>query len=203
MFSVGDKVVHRVHGAGIITEKKEMQITKASNRYLVIEMLGSHSTLMVPTDKAEKHLRPPSKIITLRHLLIDTLTGEPTNLPKDYKQRAEQTGSKLKSGKIKKWIEVVRDLTYLKEQRPLGQNDRRGLNQAFHLLTTELALVQEIDPEKAERHLASLVQHRHELKDQQADSQGWLQKLRQRVMGPFTDGRRERRQMVSKILARK
>ncbi|MFQ5886627.1 MAG: CarD family transcriptional regulator, partial [Anaerolineae bacterium] len=28
MFSVGDKVVHRVHGAGIITGKKERQITK-------------------------------------------------------------------------------------------------------------------------------------------------------------------------------
>jgi RNA polymerase-interacting CarD/CdnL/TRCF family regulator len=34
MFSVGDEVVHRVHGAGIITDKKEMQITKTSNRYL-------------------------------------------------------------------------------------------------------------------------------------------------------------------------
>jgi CarD family transcriptional regulator len=189
VFSVGDKVVHRIHGAGIITEKKDMQITETSNRYLVIEMLGSHSTLMVPTDKAEKRLRPPSQVTTLRHLLMDILTGEPGNLPKDYKERAEQTGSKLKSGKTRKWIEVVRDLTYLKEQRPLGQTDRRGLNQAMHLLTTELALVQGIEPEKAESHLASLVQHRHEFKDQQADTSGWLQTLRQRVMRPFTDGK--------------
>jgi CarD family transcriptional regulator len=189
MFSVGDKVVHRVHGAGIITEKKQVQITETSNRYLVIEMLGSHSTLMVPTDKAEKRLRPPSQVTTLRHLLMDILTGEPGNLPKDYKERAEQIGSKLKSGKTRKWIEVVRDLTYLKEQRPLGQTDRRGLNQAMHLLTTELALVQGVEPEKAESYLASLVQHRHEFKDQQADTSGWLQTLRQRVMRPFTDGK--------------
>jgi CarD family transcriptional regulator len=189
VFSVGDKVVHRVHGAGIITDKKEMQITETSNRYLVIEMLGSHSTLMVPTDKADKRLRPPSKVTTLRHLLMDLLAGEPGSLPRDYKERAEQTGSKLKSGKVKKWIEVVRDLTYLKDQRPLGQTDRRGLNQAMHLLTTELALVQGIDPEKAEIHLASIIQCRHEPKDQQTDTQGWLQTLRQRVMGPFTDGK--------------
>jgi CarD family transcriptional regulator len=189
MFSVGDKVVHRVHGAGIIIGKKHVQITEISNRYLVLEMLGSHSTLMVPTDNAEKHLRPPSKMTTLRHLLMDILTREPSNLPKDYKERAEQIRSKLKSGKTKKWIEVVRDLTYLKEQRPLGQTDRRGLNQAMHLLTTELALVQGIEPEKAESHLTSIVQHRHEFKDQQADTSGWLQTLRQRVMRPFTDGK--------------
>jgi CarD family transcriptional regulator len=187
VFSVGDKVVHRIHGAGIITEKREMQITETSNRYLVIEMLGSHSTLMVPANKADKRLRPPSEVTTLRHLLMDILAGEPGNLSKDYKERAEQIGSKLKSGKTKKWIEVVRDLTYLKEQRPLGQTDRRGLNQAMHLLTTELALVQGIDPEKAESHLTSIVQHRHEFKDQQADTSGWLQTLRQKVMRPFTD----------------
>lgn len=189
MFSVGDKVVHRVHGAGIITEKKEMQITETSNRYLVIEMLGSHSTLMVPTNKAEKCLRTVSKTTTLRHLLMDILAGEPGNLPKDYKERAEQTGSKLKSGKTKRWVEVVRDLTYLKEQRPLGQTDRQGLNQAMHLLANELALAQGIDPENAESHLASMIQRRHEFKDQQTGTQGWLQTLRQRVMGPFTDGK--------------
>jgi RNA polymerase-interacting CarD/CdnL/TRCF family regulator len=163
MFSVGDEVVHRVHGAGIITGKKERQITKTSNRYLVIEMVGSHSTLMVPIDQAEKYLRPVSKVTTLGRLLMDILAGEPADLPKDYRKRAEQTGNKLKSGKIKKWIEVVRDLAYLKEQRPLGQTDRRGLNRAIHLLAAELALAQGIDQEKAEIHLASIVAHRHEL----------------------------------------
>jgi CarD family transcriptional regulator len=188
MFSVGDEVVHRVHGAGIITGKKERQITKTSHRYLVIEMVGSRSTLMVPIDKAEKCLRPVSKMTTLRRLLMDILAGEPGNLPKDYKKRAEQTGNKLKSGKIRKWIEVVRDLTYLREQRPLGQTDRRGLNRAIHLLAAELALAQGIDQEKAEIFLTSIVAHRHELKDQQAGTPGWLQTIRQRVMAPFTKG---------------
>ncbi len=188
MFSVGDEVVHRIHGAGIITEKKEMQMAEAAHRYFVIEMVGPHSTLMVPIDEAEQCLRPVSKMPTLRRLLTDILAGEPGNLPKDYKARAEQTGDKLKSGKIKKWIEVVRDLTYLKEQRPLGQTDRQGLNRAIHLLAAELALAQGMDREKAELFLASIVAHRHELKEQPASTSGWLQTIRQRVMKPFTKG---------------
>lgn len=188
MFAVGDKVVHRVHGAGIITGKKERRVTKTSNRYLVIEMPKFDSTLMVPTDKAGQCLRPISKMVTLRRLLTDTLPGQPNMLPKDYRERAEQIENKLKSGETKKWIEVVRDLTYRREQGRRSKIDRRLLDRAMHLLAGELALVQGIDPEKAEMHLASVVEHRHELQDQQTGTSGWLRTLKQRVMEPFTKG---------------
>jgi CarD family transcriptional regulator len=188
MFSVGDEVVHRVHGAGIITDKKELQITETSNRYLVIEMPESDSTLMVPTDKAEQRLRPISKMTTLRHLLADTLTGQPNKLPKDYKERREQINKKLKSGEIKKWIEVVRDLTHRREQGRKSKVDKRLLERTTHLLSGELALAQGIDPEKAESRLAFIVEHPNEFKDQQAGTE-WLRTLVQlvrRIMRPFT-----------------
>jgi CarD family transcriptional regulator len=187
MFSVGDEVVHRVHGAGIITEKKELQITETSNRYLVIDMPECDSTLMVPTDKAEQRLRPVSKMTTLHHLLTNILTGQPNKLPKDYKERRERINNELKSGEIRKWIEVVRDLTHRREQGRKSKVDRRLLKRATHLLAGELALAQGIDPQKAEIHLASIVERRHELKDQQAATSGWLRALVQRLMRPFTE----------------
>ena len=188
MFSVGDKVVHRVHGAGIITGNKERQITETPHRYFVIEMVGPQSTLMVPTDKAGQRLRPVSKMTALRRLLMDKLAKPPRQLPKDYRERAEQIENKLKSGETKKWIEVVRDLTHRREQGQKSKIDQRLLERTMHLLAGELALAQGIDPEKAEIHLASVVERRHELKEQQADTSGWLQTLRQRVMEPFTKG---------------
>ncbi len=188
MFSVGDEVVHRVHGAGIITGKKERQLTETPHRYLVIEMVGPHSTLMVPIDKAEQCLRPVSKMTTLRRLLMDRLAGQPSQLPKDYRERAEQIENKLKSGEAKKWIEVVRDLTHRREQGQKSKIDRRLLDRTMDLLAGEFALVQGIDPEKAEIHLASVVQCRHEFEDQQAGTSGWLRMLKQRVMEPFTKG---------------
>ena len=188
MFSVGDEVVHRVHGAGIITGKKERQLTETPHRYLVIEMVGPHSTLMVPINTAEQCLRPVSKMTTLRRLLVDRLAKPPSELPKDYRERAEQIENKLKSGETKKWMEVVRDLTHRREQGRRSQVDRRLLDRTMHLLAGEFALAQGIDPEKAEIHLASVVQRRREFKEQQAGPSGWLQTLRQRVMEPFTKG---------------
>lgn len=188
MFSVGDEVVHRVHGAGIITGKKERQLTETPHRYLVIEMPKFDSTLMVPTDKAGQCLRPISKMVTLRRLLTDTLTGQPNKLPKDYKERAEQIENKLKSGETKNWIEVVRDLTHRREQGWKSKVDQRLLDRTMHLLAGEFALAQGIDPEKAEIHLAAVVERRHELQDQQASTSRRLQTLRQRVMELFTKG---------------
>ena len=188
MFSVGDEVVHRVHGACTIIEKKEIQITETSNCYFMIEMVGPQSTLMVPIDKARQCLRPVSRMTTLRRLLVDRLAGQPSQLPKDYKERAEQIENKLKSGETKKWIEVVRDLTHRQEQGWKSRVDQRLLDRTMHLLAGEFALAQGIDPEKAETHLASVVERRHELQDQQASTSGRLQTLRQRVMELFTKG---------------
>ena len=109
---------------------------------------------------------------TLRRLLTDKLAGQPGKLPKDYKERTEQVNNKLKSGEIEKWIEVVRDLTHRKEQDSSSKVDQRLLKRAMHLLAGELAMAQGIDPEEAESHLASFVERRHELKDQQADTLG-------------------------------
>jgi hypothetical protein len=57
------------------------------------------------------------------------------------------------------------------------------------LLAGELALAQGIGREKAEARVASIVQHRHELQDRQADTGGWLQKLAKKVVAPFKEGK--------------
>lgn len=197
MFSIGDKIIHRIHGAGIITERKKMQVTGKPALYVVIDLLGSRSTLMVPTDKADQCLRPVSKIATLRRLLIGQLASQPDELPRDYKKRAAQISEELKSGRAKKWIEVVRDLMHRNEQKPLSQGDRKLLNRAMDLLSGELALAQEIAPEKAESRLESILQRRHEFRDQQAETKGWLQTLTEKVRGPFA--KRERQTTADKF----
>lgn len=186
MFSVGDKVIHCTLGAGIISEKKEMQITETTRRYLVIQMLGSNSTLMVPTDQAEERLRPACKKTKLHRLLASELASEPKELPGDYKKRQTHLESKLKSGETTEWIEVVRDLTHRDEQTQLSTGDRQLLDRAIELLAGELALAQGIPQEEAVPRLRSMVEGRHESTDQQAEGIGWWRTLGHSVVEPFT-----------------
>jgi len=186
MFSVGDKVIHCTRGAGVITEKKEMQITETPHCYLVIQMLGSNSTLMLPTGKAEQRLRSACKRATLRRLLTNELASEPEELPGDYRKRQKHIEDKLKSGETKEWVEVVRDLTCRDEQNRLSTGDRQLLDRAVDLLSGELALTQGVPLEEAGPRLKSVVERRHELADHQAESSGWWETLGQRVMERFT-----------------
>jgi CarD family transcriptional regulator len=186
MFSVGDRVIHCIHGAGIVVEKKKMRVTGKTDRYVVIDLLGSRSTLMVPTDGAEQRLRPVSKMATLRRLLMERLASQPDKLPTNYKKRAQQIRDKLKSGRAKKWIEVIRDLMHRDEQKSLSPSDQKLLDRAMSLLSGELALARGIAPEKAKDRLASILQHRHEFEDQQVETKGWLQTLTEKVVGSFT-----------------
>jgi CarD family transcriptional regulator len=184
MFSVGDKVMHCTHGAGVITEKKEMHIIETPHCYLVIQLLGSGSTLMVPTEQAEERLRPAYKRATLRRLLTNELTSEPQELDKDYKIRQKHLEGKLKSGETQEWIEVVRDLAYRAEQNSLSTGDRQLLDRAMDLLSGELALAQGIPLTEAGPRLKSMVERRHDVADHQVESAGWWQ----RVMESFTTG---------------
>jgi CarD family transcriptional regulator len=186
MYSVGDKVMHCSHGAGVITDKKEMQITDTPHCYLVIELLGSGSTLMVPTDQAEERLRPACERAKLRRLLTGGLAGEPEEMPEDYRERQKYVEEKLKSGETKVWIEVIRDLADREEQNPLSSGDQKYLDRAVDLLAGELALAQGIPQQEAMPRLKSMVERRHQLADRPAENSGWWQTLGQRVMEPFT-----------------
>jgi len=184
VFSVGDKIIHCAQGAGVITEEKDMQITETLKSYLVIRMLGSSSTLMVPSDRAEQRLRPACTRIALRRLLTVELAGEPGKLPQDYKERAKHIEDKLKSGETKEWVKVVRDLTFRDEQSSLSMGDRQLLDRAIDLLSGELALAQGIDQEEAMFRLKSVAQRRDELADS-PENFDWLRTLGQKVMEPF------------------
>jgi CarD family transcriptional regulator len=184
-FSVGDRVIHRTRGAGVIAEKKEMQFTETPQRYLVIEMLGSDSTLMVPTDQAEERLRPACKEAKLRRLLTSKLAAEPEELPQDYRERTKHLANKLKSGETKEWVEVVRDLTYRDEQTQLSSADRELLDRAVDLLSGELALVHGIPQEEAVPRLKSMIEHRQALVEGLDQGGGWWQSLGQKVIAPF------------------
>jgi CarD family transcriptional regulator len=170
MFSVGDKVMHCTHGAGVITEKKEMQITETLHCYFVIQLLGSDSTLMVPTEQAEERLRRACKRAALRRLLTSGLSGEPEGLPQDYRERRKHVEEKLKTGETKEWVGVVRDLTDRDEQKRLSMGDRQLLDRAVDLLSGELALAHGVPLEDAGPRLRSMVERRHELAHRQVES---------------------------------
>ena len=140
-FSVGDKVVHPHHGPGSVVKIERRELLDGAKRYYVIEIPGQRLTLHVPVRKAgEIGIRLAMSQSRFPRVL-GLLRSRPHLLPKDYKERQEQIGAKLKTGRVMQLARVVRDLTWHRKLAHLTKTDTDCLKQGRELLAAEMALV--------------------------------------------------------------
>jgi CarD family transcriptional regulator len=142
-FSVGDKVVHPHHGAGQITALERKKFIDETKRYFVIEIPRQGLVVYIPRRKMEKVGIRPAVALAKLDGVLDTLRGEPSQLPKDYKKRQEIIQEMLNSGRVMQIARAVRDLTWRREHDRLTKKDTDFLKRGRELLAAEMALVEE------------------------------------------------------------
>jgi CarD family transcriptional regulator len=140
-FSIGDKVVHPIHGSGLVTAVEHQELVEGFEHYYVVEIAGKGLTVFVPMRKVDElGVRPASSHAELDHILR-MLNGKPHGLPEDHKRRQSRIQEKLISGSLVQVTEVVRDLAWHKQLDHLTRADSRLLDQGRDLLASEMALV--------------------------------------------------------------
>lgn len=140
-FSIGDKVVHPIHGSGLVTGVEHEELVEGFEHYYVVEIVDKGLTVFVPTRKAsELGVRPATPRAELVHIL-QILRDKPQELPEDYRERQVPLQEKLTSGSLTQVAEVVRDLTWHERLDHLTAADSRLLDQGRDLLASEMALV--------------------------------------------------------------
>jgi CarD family transcriptional regulator len=151
MFDIGDKVVHPTHGAGQVMGIKEQDLLEQYHRYYVIDLAVDDRTLMIPVSNAgEIGLRSISRKAALSQVW-HTLGAAAKTLLDDYKKRQERIQEKLKTGDVIKVAEVIRDLSARKREDRLTSFDTKLLERAQQFLSSEVALVEEVQVSEAER----------------------------------------------------
>ncbi len=141
MFKVGDAIVHRVRGAGMVVRVEERQWRGANALYYRIELLGQPGTsLMIPVEVAETvGLRcaiPPSE---LKHVWR-VLRADPNTLPVEHKERYQVIEERLHVGDIFKVAEVVRDMAWRKQRgSKLTTRGKQMYEDGVKLLAGEVA----------------------------------------------------------------
>ncbi|MGH9821745.1 MAG: CarD family transcriptional regulator [Blastocatellia bacterium] len=139
-FKIGEKVVYPNHGVGVIENITTTEMGGGRSFYL-LRLKSSESTVMVPIANAmEIGLRPPIKTGECDRLLR-ALSGDFTNPPSDWKNRYKDFLEKMKTGDIFHVAEVLKNLTYLAQCKPLSFREKRMLERARYLVVSELATV--------------------------------------------------------------
>jgi CarD family transcriptional regulator len=140
-FSIGDKVVHPIHGPGLITGVKHQELVEGFEHYYVLEIADRGLTVFVPMRKVhDLRVRPAASRTELTHIL-DVLNSKPQRLLENHRERQGRIQERLMSGSLVQVAEVVRDLAWRERCDHLTRADSRLLDHGRDCLAAEIALV--------------------------------------------------------------
>ncbi len=149
MYKVGDKVVYPHHGAGTVVKKETRTVLGAEREYLTIQILHNDMTVNVPTENADRvGLRKVIDEATVERVL-DVLSGDGTNMPKNWNRRFKHNRDKMKTGDIFELAEVVRNLSLRDQEKGLSTGEKQMFVKAKKILASELMYAKGLDEEQA------------------------------------------------------
>jgi CarD family transcriptional regulator len=140
VFSVGEKIVYPMHGAGTIEGIEEREVSGGMCQYYVLMIPQNWIRIMIPVDRAAQV--GVRRVIRKSEVdgVNETLRGESTEMAKIWNRRYRDNLEKLKSGQIKHVAEVVRDLMRVDHEKRLSTGERKMLSNAKQILVSELTL---------------------------------------------------------------
>ena len=149
MYKVGDKVVYPHHGAGTIVKKEQREVLGQKREYLTIQILHNDMTVNVPTENADRvGLR---KVIDEQMVekVLKALTGNGTQMPKNWNRRFKHNRDKMKTGDILELAEVVRNLSLRDHEKGLSTGEKQMFVKAKKILASELMYAKRMDEQEA------------------------------------------------------
>jgi CarD family transcriptional regulator len=138
-FNIGDKAVYPSHGVGVISgiESKEVAGTKMD--FYVVQIISSGARLMVPTNATTRiGLRNLSDAGVL-HNVYSILRTPRRVSQRAWNRRFREFNDKLRTGSISDVAEVLRDLSSLKQDKPLSFGEKNMLEKALGMVVSEIS----------------------------------------------------------------
>jgi CarD family transcriptional regulator len=159
-YEVGDNVVYPHHGAGVVLTKETRDMMGESRDYLTIKILHNDMTVMVPCENA--HRAGLRRVIDEEQVrrVIDVLTGEVSEMPKNWNRRFKYNREKIKTGDVYELAEVVRNLAIREWEKGLSTGEKQMYTRAKKILASEFMYALDKDEEGAEEYIDELLEER-------------------------------------------
>ncbi|MDR2163000.1 MAG: CarD family transcriptional regulator [Clostridiales Family XIII bacterium] len=157
MYSIGDKIVYPMHGAGVVESIEDRQILGESRRYYILRLPIGEVTIMIPCDSTDTV--GVREVIGRKELksVDKALKGNSDEISGNWNRRYRDNMEKLKSGQLPSVCEVVRNLMRAEKKKKLSMGEKKMLTSAKQILMSELILVSERDAVEIEEHISMLV----------------------------------------------
>ena len=141
--------------------KKETKDLLGEKRdYLTIKILHNDMTVMVPCENA--HRAGLRRVIAGEEVekVIKVLTGEVSDMPKNWNRRFKYNREKIKTGDVFELAEVVRNLAIREWEKGLSTGEKQMYTRAKKILASEFMYALDKDEDGAEEYLDGLLEER-------------------------------------------
>ena len=149
MFVIGDKVVYPMHGAGVVESIEERQILGETRSYYIVRIAHGNMQVMVPVAGVDAAgLRYIVRSSDL-DAVYKELSSESTPMDDNWNRRNRDNMEKLKTGNLCKVAEVIRNLARIDRVKKLSTGEKKLLNNARQILSSEMMMVLGVGEEEA------------------------------------------------------
>ena len=153
MFRVGDKIVHPMHGAGIVDEIVTRKVNGVLRDYYSLRLPVGGMLVMIPTENCgEIGVRA---VLTAEEAqrMLGEIAQLQVELEPNWNQRYRENMLRLKSGNLLEVAKVVKCLLLRDSRRGLSTGERKMLHSARQILISEIGMACDISYEEAERRI--------------------------------------------------
>ena len=153
MFSIGDLVVHPMHGAGVIDDIVRERVAGTTKEYYVFKMPMGGLILKIPTENSQAiGIR---KVISKAEAdeLLEEIPAIAVEHNANWNKRYQENLLRLKSGDLREVAQVIKGLMRRDTLRGLSTGERKMLHSAKQIMISELVLVLDSDYKSVEGQL--------------------------------------------------
>lgn len=151
MFQIGDKIVHPMHGAGVIDSIVSKKVNGVVRDYYILKLPVGGMLVMIPTEHTEEIGVRPVVDRDEADRLIAAIPSIEVDMTQNWNRRYRENMLRIKSGDLMEVARVVKGLMLRDENRGLSTGERKMLHSAKQILISELVLSQGASYEDVER----------------------------------------------------
>ena len=151
MFQVGDKIVHPMHGAGVMDSIVSKKVNGVVRDYYILKLPVGGMLVMIPTEHTEEIGVRPVVDRDEADRLIAAMPDIKVDMTQNWNRRYRENMLRIKSGDLMEVARVVKGLMLRDEDRGLSTGERKMLHSAKQILISELVLSQDASYEDMER----------------------------------------------------
>ena len=150
MFQVGDKIVHPMHGAGVIDSIVTKKVNGVVREYYILKLPVGGMLVMIPTSNSEEIGVRPVVDKDEADRLIASMPDIEVDMTQNWNRRYRENMLRLKSGDLIEVARVVKGLMLRDGERGLSTGERKMLHSAKQILISEIVLSQNASYEDVE-----------------------------------------------------